>query len=65
MNIMSSFLLSSKITKGKDYDWQNNNLTVYSHSDNKIDKYHNISIKLTKYLFKHINLFTQNLIIKF
>lgn len=55
--INSSFLLKSKTEKGKDYDWQNNNLTVYSQSDNKIDKYYDVGIGLDKKILKNINLF--------
>ena len=59
ININLSFLLSSKVTKGEDYDWQNGNLTVYSQSDNKIDEYHNIDIILNKNIFYDIDLFAK------
>ena len=55
ISLDSSFLLNAKTQMGKDYDWQNNNLTVYSQSDNKIDKAYDISISLNKNVFKNIN----------
>ena len=51
INISLSFLLNSKVENGKDYDWQNNTLTVYSQSNNKIDKYYSIGIMLNKNIY--------------
>ena len=59
ININSSFLLNSKVEKGEDYDWQNNSLTVYSLSDNKINKYYNIGIILNKNIIYNIDLFAK------
>ena len=55
----SSFLINSQTTNGEDYDWQNNNPTVYSKSDNTIDKYNNVGLVLTKNIFKDIDIFTK------
>lgn len=55
----SSFILNTQTTKGEDYDWQNNNLTVYSKSDNTIDKYSNIGLELEKNIVKSIDIFTK------
>ena len=57
--IQSSFLLDSKIEKGKDYDWHNNNLTVYSQSDNKIDKYYEIGVLLNRNILNNLGLFAK------
>jgi len=59
IGINSSFLLNTTQTEGKDYDWQNNNLTVYSKSNNKISKYHAIGITLLKALSNNVTLFTK------
>jgi len=59
LSLSTSIILNSKITKGEDYDWQNNNLTVYSKSDNKIDKYYKIAMELSRDLSSNIDLFTK------
>ncbi len=59
ININSSFLLNSKIEQGKDYDWYNNNLTVYSQSDSKINKYYEIGMMLNRDISNNINLFAK------
>ena len=59
VSFCSSFLINRKTTNGEDYDWQNNNLTVYSKSDNTIDKYNNVGLVLTKNVFKDIDIFTK------
>lgn len=55
----SSFIINSQTAKGEDYDWQNNNLTVYSKSDNAIDKYNDMGLALTKNIFNDIDIFTK------
>lgn len=55
----SSFLINSQTPKGEDYDWQNNNQTVYSKSDNTIEKYNNFGLELAKNIFKGIDIFTK------
>jgi len=57
INISLSFLLNSKVEKGEDYDWQNNTLTVYSQSNNKIDKYYSIGVMLNKNLNNELDFF--------
>ena len=57
INLNLSFLLNSKVKRGKDYDWQNNTLTVYSQSNNKIDKYYSIGIMLNKNIYDEIDFF--------
>ena len=57
INIILSFLLNSKVEKGEDYDWQNNTLTVYSQSNNKIDKYYSIGVMLNKNLNNELDFF--------
>lgn len=52
--ISSSFLLNDKTTTGKDYDWQNNNLTVFSTSDNKIDKYADFGLEVSKDILNNL-----------
>lgn len=59
INTNSLFLLNNKTTNGKDYDWQNSNMTVYSQSDNKIDKYDDINIQITRNIFENIKIFTK------
>jgi len=59
ISISLSFLLNSKVKKGEDYDWHNSNLTVYSHSNNKIDKYYSIGIMLNKNIFYNIDFFAK------
>ncbi len=54
--LRTDFMLNSKTTTGKDYDWYNNNLTVFSTSDNKIDKFNSYSIAVSKELFQKLNL---------
>ena len=57
IKIGSSFLLNHKTTTGKDYDWQNDNLTVFSSSDNKIDKYSKYSLEISKDIFYDLKIF--------
>jgi len=59
LGFYSSFLVNSRTRNGEDYDWQNNNLTVYSKSDSVIDTYNNVGLVLTKNAFKDIDIFTK------
>ncbi len=54
IKINSSFVLNDKITTGKDYDWQNDNLTVFSTSDNKIDKYTDFGLEISKDIWNNL-----------
>jgi hypothetical protein len=49
--------IKSEDTIGKDYDWKNNNLTVFSKSTNKLDNYYKISTKISKKLYPNIDIF--------
>jgi len=55
----SSYLFNSQQTTGKDYDWQNNNLTVYSTSDNIVNNYYDLGITLSKVIADDFILFTK------
>ncbi len=57
--LYSSLKLDSTTTKGEDFDWQNDNLTVYSKSDNKIDKYYSIGLKISKNISPNISIFSK------
>lgn len=48
IKVNSSFLLNDETTTGKDYDWHNDNLTVFSTSDNKLDKYTDFGLEISK-----------------
>ncbi len=52
----SNFILNSKSTIGKDYDWQNNDLTVLSNSNNQIDKFRDFTIGINKNLTDNLKL---------
>lgn len=54
ITISSSFLLNDKTTVGKDYDWYNDNLTVFSTSDNKIDKYSDFGLEVSKDILNNL-----------
>jgi hypothetical protein len=59
ISLNSSFLLNAKTEMGKDYDWQYNKPTVYSQSENKIDKAYDISISLNINVSKNLKIFTK------
>lgn len=59
ISLYTSFLIDSKTTKGEDFDWKNKNLTVYSNSDDLIDKYNSVSLKLDKQIFKNFSFFAK------
>lgn len=48
IKVNAAFVLNDKTTTGKDYDWHNDNLTVFSNSDNKIDKYTDFGLEVSK-----------------
>ena len=48
IKVNSSFLLNDKMTTGEDYDWHNGYLTVFSESDNKINRYADIGLEVSK-----------------
>ena len=58
IGLFSSFLATKKETIGKDYDWKDNNLTVYSQSHNSISTYYAFGLKLSKHISKHLNIFS-------
>lgn len=55
----SSFLLNHKTTIGKDYDWQNDNLTLFSKSDNKVDRYYDFALEISKNIFDDLKVLTR------
>ena len=52
----SDFLLHSDITIGEDYDWYNNQLSVYSTSKNTINNFQKYNLKISKELIKNLSL---------
>lgn len=54
IKVNSSFVLNDKTTTGKDYDWHNDNLTVFSTSDNKIDKYTDFGLEISKDIWNNL-----------
>lgn len=56
--ISGSFLLNNTNTVGKDSDWKNENLTVYSESKNEVDEFFEYKIKISKELFTDTDIFT-------
>lgn len=52
----SSFLLDSKTTTGKDYDWQNGTMTVFSTSDDKINRYADYKLEVSRNILKHLDI---------
>lgn len=48
----TDLLLGSSVRKGEDFDWYQNRLTVYSSSDNKIDKFQSYSLEVSKDIFE-------------
>lgn len=54
--LKADLMLNSKITIGKDYDWYNDNLTVFSASNNKIDKFNSYSIAVSTEIFQKLNI---------
>ena len=54
----SSFLLNRTLTEGKDYDWKDNQLTVFSTSQNSVEKFHKYNLKISKNFLKDIDFFT-------
>lgn len=58
IKLITSFLLKNKKTIGEDYDWLNNNLTVFSTSTNKIDNYSGYTIEISKKIKNHFTIIT-------
>lgn len=56
--ISASTILDDNSQVGKDYDWQNDNLTVYSESQNSVDNYYEINFELSKEIINKLRLFT-------
>lgn len=54
----SSFLLNRTLTEGKDYDWKDNQLTVFSTSQNSVEKFHRYNLKISKNFIEDIDFFT-------
>lgn len=54
----STFLINKSLTEGKDYDWKNDQLTLFSKSQNHIDKFSSYHIKVSKSFFQDIRLLT-------
>lgn len=53
--IKAAALADGSITTGKDYDWQNNNLTVFSTSNTKIDRFYQLGLELSKNIDSNIS----------
>jgi hypothetical protein len=54
IKVHSSFVLNDETTTGKDYDWHNDNLTVFSTSDNKLDKYTDFGLEISKDIWDNL-----------
>lgn len=57
ITLKSSFLLKSTTSIGKDFDWKDNKLTVYSMSKNNIEKYYSNEIEVSKNIINNLSLF--------
>lgn len=55
ISLQADFMLNSEATKGSDYDWHNNDLTVFSESENKIDTFNSYSLSVSKEVFENLN----------
>lgn len=54
--LKSNFMINSKDTIGKDYDWQNDDLTVFSTSNNQIEKFRDFTVGIDKKFSHNIKL---------
>ena len=54
-----SFLLNSNSTKGEDYDWKENLLTVFSYSSNEVNNYYKLGANISSEIFKDLFLVGQ------
>ena len=54
--VKSNFMINSKDTIGKDYDWQNDDLTVFSTSSNQIEKFRDFTVGIDKRFSNKIKL---------
>ncbi len=52
-----SSLLNYTTEIGKDYDWKNQDLTVFSKSESKIEKYNNFNIAAYKSVYNNLDMF--------
>jgi len=52
----SDFLLHNNITTGEDYDWYNNQLSVYSTSKNTINNFQKYNLEISKELINNLSL---------
>lgn len=55
ISLQADFMLNAEVTKGSDYDWHNNDLTVFSESENKIDTFNSYSLSVSKEVFENLN----------
>lgn len=54
IKVNSSFVLNDETTTGKDYDWHKDSLTVFSTSDNQIDKYTDFGVQVSKDIWNNL-----------
>jgi len=54
--LKSDFLFHSNSTAGKDFDWHNGNLSVFSTSDNTIDSFNSYSVGVSKNIFENFDI---------
>ena len=54
-----SFLNNSDVKTNKDYDWKNEEMTVFSSSKNHIDRYYDFGLDVSTDVSNNLKLFTQ------
>lgn len=59
MTLSSSFLLFSNTETSQDYDWKKNQMTVFSTSQNHVDRYVDFGLGITRDITDNIELFNQ------
>lgn len=56
ITIGTSFLLKDSRSLGEDFDWQNESLTVYSNSENKVNNFYDIYVSVERSLFDNFSI---------
>jgi len=59
VTLSSSFLLNSDVETGQDYDWQKNQLTVFSTSQNHVDRYIDLGFEISNAIIDDVELLSQ------
>ena len=57
IGISYNTLLNYNSKKGEDFDWKDNNLTIYSNSKNNVKKFENIELLISKRLYLNFDIF--------